>query len=466
MDTPKTNLQQIPSVNRILADLDPMPGFSHKFLVYHIRKFLQQLRTNILEQKSQNKIFEYSQILQQIKDSIQKENLTTIQRALNATGVILHTGLGRAVLPPMAIEAIVQNLKGYCVLEISCDTGERTVRDVIIKDYLTSLTHAEDATVVNNNAGAILLTLAALTAGKEVIVSRGQLVEIGGSFRIPDILAQSGAKLIEIGCTNSVHLSDYMQAITANTSAILYVHTSNFKVCGFCNEVPLEKLSQLAHSKNILLLEDAGSGVISSLEQYSLVNDPIIPYSVSWADVVTFSGDKILGSCQAGLIVGKQIFIEKIRKHPLARALRTDKLTLAVLSATLKLYLQGRLEEIPTWQMITASLHSIQQRAEKIAQHISNVLGSNCQINVEKSIAMAGSGSFPTQNIPSYAVYLKTYIPTPELAFLLRTNLPPVFVRVQEDCLVIDPRTLCDGEDMEIVNIIRQIHITRQKTTL
>lgn len=453
----KSNLHKIPSVHRILNDLGDVSSFSHEFLVYHIRNFLHQLREKMLQQDEQVQSINYADLLQQIKVTLQKNELSGIRPALNATGVILHTGLGRAVLPPAAIQAIAQNLSGYCVLEVDCNTGERTVRDIAVKNDLAMLTHAEDATVVNNNAGAILLVLAALTAGKEVIVSRGQLVEIGGSFRIPDIMAQSGTKLIEVGCTNSVRLSDYERAMTNNTAAILHVHTSNFKVCGFCNEVPLEILSPLARKKGIFLLEDAGSGVINPLEQYSLSNDPIIPQSTSWADVVTFSGDKVLGSCQAGLIVGKKPLLEKIRHHPLARALRVDKLTLTVLEATLKLYQQNRYHEIPTWQMITADVNSIRQRAETIAQNLRMFLPQESQITVNLSSAMAGSGSFPTQKIPSYAVYVKSPIPTTELAFLLRTSVPPVFVRVQEDSLVIDPRTLLSGEDQEVVTIFKKI---------
>ncbi len=455
----KSLLRLIPSVNKIVYDLQVEEHFTHSFLTSYVRDYLKNLRDKIsLDEKSfSEQDLEYQKILQGIKNDLISKKNTNIRKAINATGVILHTGLGRAVLPAAAIENLVQNLMGYCILEIDCNTGERTIRDVAVKDLLCILTNAEDATVVNNNAGAILLTLASLAKGKEVIVSRGQLVEIGGSFRVPEIMSQSGAKLVEVGCTNSTHLSDYENAISENTAAILFVHTSNFKIAGFSNEVPLENLADLAHKNNLLLIEDSGSGAILDFSSWGLRGDPIVPQSLNkGADVVTFSADKLLGSCQAGIILGKQSLLKKIRKHPLARVLRVDKLTLSVLEATLQLYTQNRHQEIPTFAMLTEDIKNIRNNAEKLAKEIAE----NCEcieIKVEQSQAMAGSGSFPTLNIPSYAVMIKTKISSFELAKKMR-NLPiPIFTRLDNDYIIMDVRTLLTNQIEVIAKSLQEI---------
>ncbi len=458
----KSNLlQQIPAVGQLLEEFAKKTSFSRPILLKYIRQYLGDLRKKVLDADPvpDNVISElsYPSIRANIQNLLEKSQIPYVRRVLNATGVILHTGLGRAVLPPKALAQLVHHLSGYCVLEVDSATGERTVRDQAVLDMLTQLTQAEDATVVNNNAGAILLVLAALTQGKEVIVSRGQLVEIGGSFRVPDILAQSGSKLIEVGCTNCTHLSDYEKAITASTAAILQVHTSNYKIIGFTEAVSLDQLAKLARKKNIYLLHDAGSGSFLDFSPYKLSGEPIISASIAaGADIVTFSGDKLLGSCQAGIIAGKRELVSKIRKHPLARALRIDKLRLSILETTLRIFEEQQWEELPTWNMITATASSIEQRANKIAQELKKCVPS-CIVRVDASRAMAGSGSFPAQEIASFAVYIKAKISTGQLAYLLRMNNPSIFARMEEDLLVIDPRTLLPNEDQELAEILCRI---------
>ena len=413
MDANKSSLlQKIPRVDNLLEHFADTTLWTRSFLRHEIRHYLDQLRKKIIDGQTTPEIeggkICRQNLQQQLVQKLEQVAYPGICRAINATGIILHTGLGRAVLPSSAFDAIWQNLQGYSVVEVDRNTGKRTIRDQALRRKLCFLTGAEDATVVNNNAGAILLVLSALSKGKEVIVSRGQLVEIGGSFRVPEIMEQSGAKLLEVGCTNRTHLADYEQAITSETTAILHVHSANFKIHGFTNEVALDRLANLAAAKGINLIEDAGSGAIIDFSAWGLQGDPIISQSIgAGADVVTFSGDKMLGACQAGIIVGKHAMIEKIRKHPLARALRVDKITLAILESTLELYHQKDfLRQIPVLAMVTADSKQIKQRAEKIAENLRPTL-TDCQISVTPSVALAGSGSFPTEPIASYAVLLK-----------------------------------------------------------
>ncbi len=456
-------LQQIPQVDSLLNHFVDTTPWTRSFLRYEIRLYLEQLRQKVIAGQNVpeiqgDKICQQSlrlQLAQHLQPKIHPE----ICRTINATGIILHTGLGRAVLPAAAIATIQQNLRGYSIVEVDRDSGKRTRRDQIFIDQLCFLTGAEDATVVNNNAGAVLLTLSALAKGKEVIVSRGQLVEIGGSFRVPEIMEQSGAKLVEIGCTNRIYLADYEKAITSNTAAILHVHPANFKISGFTNSVSLEQLAKLALARDVKLIEDAGSGAVIDFSSWGLQDDPVISQSINaGADVVTFSGDKMLGACQAGIIVGKHPIIEKIRKHPLARALRVDKITLAILESTLKLYQQKDfLQQIPVLAMVTAAPEQIKLRAEKLAENLRQTL-TNCQIAVTPSVALAGSGSFPTQAIASYAVLLKqANVSASHLAKSLRQHCPPVFVRIQDEHLAIDLRTISREEDAEIVEIVKKI---------
>ena len=323
-----------------------------------------------------------------------------VREAINATGIILHTGLGRAALPGGVVDSLLGELKGYCTLAVNRETGERAERDELVEYILTEMTGAEAATVVNNNAAATLLALAALAAPKEVIVSRGQLIEIGGSFRLPEVMAQSGARLVEVGATNRTHLKDYQQAITENTAAILRVHPSNYRVVGFTSEVPLRDLSELCRHRNLTMIDDLGAGALLDLKPFGLPHEPTVRESVeAGADVVLFSGDKLIGAGQSGILAGKKSLIEKLRKHPLMRAMRVDKTCLMVLERTLQLFRDpARLaREHPTYRMMSTPPAELKARAEKLA-HLIAAAAPKVKTEIRASQSFLGSGSLPTEH--------------------------------------------------------------------
>ena len=328
-----------------------------------------------------------------------------LRRVVNATGVILHTNLGRAPLPDVAVKHIADIAGSYSNLELDLETGQRGSRTTLVEKLLCELTGAEAAAIANNNAAAVLLTLNTLAGGKEAIVSRGQLVEIGGSFRIPDIMARSGAQMVEVGTTNRTHLSDYEAALTENTGVMLAVHPSNYKVMGFTAEVALEDMVALGRQRGVPVAHDLGGGVLVNLRDYGLPYEPLVSDSISaGADVVMFSGDKVLGGPQCGIIVGKQNVVEQIRKNPLMRALRCGKLTYAALEATLKLFLNPEVltREHPTLRMLTEPVTTLEQRGRRLLQMIGELEGFTCEL--VDSHAQTGSGALPLENIPSVAV--------------------------------------------------------------
>jgi L-seryl-tRNA(Ser) seleniumtransferase len=377
-----------------------------------------------------------------------------IRVAINATGIILHTGLGRAVLPESVIDSIGSALKGYCTLATDPATGERIERDELVEPILCELTGAEAATVVNNNAAATLLVLAALTAGKEVIVSRGQLIEIGGSFRLPEVMSQSGARLVEVGATNRTHLKDYRGAITPETAALMRVHPSNYRVIGFTSEVTTRELAELARAKGLILIDDLGAGALLPLEAFGLPHEPSARESIeAGADIVLFSGDKLIGAGQGGVIVGRKELIQRIRKHPLMRALRVDKICLMVLERTLHLFREPeRLRrEHPTYRMITARMEALQARAKALTDAL--VLeGSSVRATIDDSVAYLGSGSLPAEAIPSVMVTVRVDgLSAEELGRRLRTDEWQVFGRIEDDRLRLDMRTITDEQVTAIV---------------
>ncbi|MBI3098767.1 MAG: L-seryl-tRNA(Sec) selenium transferase [Planctomycetes bacterium] len=381
-----------------------------------------------------------------------------LSRVINATGIVLHTGLGRAVLPEAAIEAISREQRGYSLLEVDGVTGERSQREQCVRDLLTRVSGAEAATVVNNNAAATLLALAALARGKEVIVSRGQCVEIGGAFRIPEVMAQSGARLVEIGTTNKTYLSDYESAITPDTGALLHVHTSNFRVVGFTAEVTVEELVALGRRRGLPVIDDLGSGSLLDPAALGVGDEPQVQRSVkAGSDVVCFSGDKLLGGPQAGILVGRKDVIATIRRHPLFRALRVDKLTLTALEATLNLYRdpERARRESPTWRMLTAPPDSIARRARRLARAISKIPGLKAECWPD--VSQVGGGSLPGNDLPTTVVAcLAARHPAQALADRLRTGRPPVFTRVKKDRVCLDPRTLLPGEDREVLEAMKR----------
>ncbi len=388
-------------------------------------------------------------------------------KAVNATGIILHTGLGRAVLPAKALRQIQDELSGYSLLQLDIETGKRSRRDECIEQLLQLLTGAEAATVVNNNAAATYIVLNTVAKGKEVIVSRGQLVEIGGSFRLPEVMAASGAKLVEVGTTNKTHPHDYVNAITENTAAILRVHPSNYKIQGFASEVPLDELVEIAHKRNLIMIDDVGAGALIDFSQFGFEPEPTLPESISkGADVVTSSADKLIGASQAGIILGKTALINAIRKNQFARIVRVGKLTLAALEATLKLFLDESvaLREVPTLQMLKCSLPEITKQAKRIVSQLSKSI-STAAVTTISGFSQMGSGSLPAQNLATMLVAVQPKnISAESLAQRLRLHSTPIFTRIQNDQVLIDPRTLREGDDRIIIDALTVIFKNQRKT--
>jgi L-seryl-tRNA(Ser) seleniumtransferase len=390
-----------------------------------------------------------------------------VRRAINATGIILHTGLGRAVFPPGVVDSIVPELKGYTTLAVHRETGERAERDELVEYLLTELTGAESATIVNNNAAATMLALAAIAAQKEVIVSRGQLIEIGGSFRLPEVMAQSGARLVEVGATNRTHLKDYEKAIGENTAAIMRVHPSNYRIVGFTSEVPLAELAEFAHRRGLALIDDLGAGALVDLKRYGLPHEPTVQESIAaGADLVLFSGDKLIGASQSGIIVGRKTLVDRLRKHPLMRAVRVDKTCLMVLERTLQMFRDpDRLaQDHPTYRMMAAPLETLKARAAALAQ-VGAVSAPGIEVSVDEGVAYLGSGSLPAEAIPSVVVTLSLPgLSASEVARRLRMDDACIFGRIEEERVRLDMRTITDEEARTIAAALGRIKATSEST--
>jgi len=395
------------------------------------------------------------QWLASIASAIQSLSQPSLRRVINATGVVLHTNLGRAPLAESAVEAITHIAAGFSNLEYDVETGERGSRHSHCVGLLRQLTGAEDALVVNNCAAAMVLTLNALAQRKEVLVSRGELVEIGGSFRIPDIMARAGAKLVEVGTTNRTHDDDYRRAITPRTAAIVKVHRSNFAIEGFTSEVSVDRLAFIAAEHGLPVIHDLGSGLMVSLDEYGLTGEPTASMALeSGASLVLMSGDKLLGGPQAGIILGAANVIAKLRKNPFARAMRVDKLTLSALEATLRLYLEPEraIREIPVLSMLTAPVKDIEARAEAVAAKLRAV---GIDVNVASSSASVGGGAFPTAAIPSRAIVLSRNAQEAEKR--LRLGEPTVIGRISERSLLLDLRSVLPREDDLLAEAIMKL---------
>lgn len=380
-----------------------------------------------------------------------------MERVINATGVVLHTAIGRASLPPAAVEAVSRVACGYSVLQWNRETGRRGNRDEHIEELIKELTGAEAATLANNNAGATLLVLSAMAAGKEVIVSRGQLVEIGGAFRIPDVMKQSGCIMVEVGCTNRTHLRDYENAISDQTAAILRVHPSNYLIKGFTSEVPLEDLVALGRENGIPVIDDLGAGSLIPLSRFGIPSEPTIVHSIeAGADVVTCSGDKLIGGPQAGVILGKEAYLTLIKKHPLARALRVGKLTIAAIEASLRVFLEDDdyiAANHPVYHSFSRKPEELMERSEAIIASVA--LPSNCKMTVERMSSYVGSGSLPDFAIPSAGISLAC--PDTELLLkLLRFSSPAIAARVEEGAAKFDLRAVAEAEDSELGALIEK----------
>ncbi len=435
------DLRHIPSVDKLLAQASPLIAtYGRSLTTEAIRLVLDEARSSI---RAGHPPPDQSELLPRVSDRLRDWTQARPRSAINATGVIIHTNLGRAPLSQEAIAAMTTAAAGYSDLEYDLDRGERGQRMAAVEDLLKRVTGAEAAFVVNNNASAVLLVLGALASGKGALISRGQLIEIGGGFRVPDVMEQSGAKLIEVGTTNRTHRRDYeMALVTKDVAAIVRAHSSNFRTVGFTTDVPLPELVELANWKNIPLIDDLGSGALLDTAQYGLAHEPMVQESVAaGAHVICFSGDKLLGGPQAGIIVGKEQYVEPLKKHPLARALRLDKLDLAALSATLVHYLKGEAtQKIPVWRMISLPLNEIEQQAREFARQLQT---AGFVAEVIDGQSTVGGGSLPGETLPTKLIALTVNNPDDFLTRLRRGD-PPVVARIENDRVVIDLRAVID----------------------
>lgn len=466
--TPQDLLRQIPSVERVLQALETEPwadGAARPILTEAAREAVDRVRAEILEatEAAPSEEAVESAVLAIARTAAARAVGPHFRKVINATGIVLHTGLGRAVLPPAAMQRIRDHLAGYSLLQLDPETGKRSRRDERIEWLLTRLTGAEAATVVNNNAAATMLVLNTVAAGRETIVSRGQLVEIGGSFRLPEVMAASGARMVEVGTTNKTHLRDYEAAITDETAAILRVHPSNYQIVGFTSEVPLADLVELARRRGVVLIDDVGAGSLVDFSRFGFAYEPTLPDSVAaGADLVTSSADKLLGATQGGIILGRRDLVDAIRKNPLARIVRVDKLTLAALEATLALFFDEAraLAEVPTLRMILRSVQDIESEAKRIAEDIRRAAPESAEgVEVVAGFSQVGSGSLPGQDLPTRLVSLVPQAGTSAeaLAARLRLGDPPVFARIREGRVLLDPRTLQEGEREPLVRAVAAV---------
>lgn len=464
-ESPESALKKLPSVDALLKEPE-LAGFvaetGREVVVNSIRGVIDNTRKRILSELEpeidQDQL--YQRLLADIKCDINTTMRPFYRKVVNATGIILHTGLGRAVLSAKAVEQIQTELSGYSLLQLGKETGKRSRRDERIEQLLQQLTGAEAATVVNNNAAATSIVLNTVAKDKEVIVSRGQLVEIGGAFRLPDVMAFSGAKLVEVGTTNKTHAHDYVNAITENTAAILRVHPSNYKIIGFSSEVPLRELVEIAHCHGLVMIDDVGAGALLDFSQFGFEPEPTLYDSIAaGADIVTSSADKLIGASQGGIILGKTRWIDSIRKNQFARIVRVGKLTLAALEATLKLFLDETvaLGEVPTFKMLMRKEPEISKQADDIASELKGKI-SNATIMTIDGFSRMGSGSLPEQNLATTLISIEPQkISAEVLAQKLRMYSTPVFTRIQNDKLLIDPRTLLEGDQEIIIKALTEI---------
>lgn len=487
----KAALQALPSVDQLLRHAAVAPLLEDQprgEVVHAVRAVLEEQRRALLA----GRVGETDAVLlaRGIRERLYERRRPRLRKVINATGIVLHTNLGRAPLAEEAVDALVEVAAGYCNLEYDLATGRRGSRHDHLRELLQELTGAEDALVVNNNAGATFLALSALAAGSEVIVSRGQLVEIGGSYRLPDIMAAAQCKLVEVGTTNRTRIGDYERAITSQTRVLLRVHTSNYRIYGFTESASLAELVDLARRFDLLVVDDLGSGLLTTelpwpqpatetaeedeageAEEVEENGEPEVATDPSgWdeppvrasleggADLALFSGDKLLGGPQAGIVVGRASLISQLRKHPLTRALRPDKLTLAALEATLRLYRdpEAVAQRVPVYRLLARSGDELSQAAEALAAQIHTAM-PDAQLDLVPDVSEAGGGSLPMHPFPTWVVEVRTAMPTGDLAAALRRQTVPIICRIRDDALVFDPRTLLDGEAEQIAGALAEI---------
>jgi L-seryl-tRNA(Ser) seleniumtransferase len=461
-------MRKLPAVDRVLSQ-QPVRELEsqvpHSIVLNAVRMTLDDLRARITEGNTPDPDdLSPERIATHVRDLALRMSRPSFRRTINATGVILHTGLGRAVLPEAAVSELLDIASGHSNLEIDVETAGRGSRESHYAQLLAELTGAEAAMAVNNNAAAVFLALNTLARGKDVIISRGQLVEIGGSFRLPDIMARAGVRLVEVGTTNRTRITDYEAAITEDTGLILRVHPSNFQIVGYTQEASLEELVGLGRQYGIPVVDDVGSGALVDLSRFGLKGDPLVQESVrAGADVVMFSGDKLLGGPQAGLIVGRKDIIDDITANPIARALRIGKLTAAALEATLRLYSAPDTvtEKIPTLRSIARPVADVARSAQKLRRMLLRAMPDLIRVEIMDGVSEVGGGSLPGQTLPTKLVSISTAKPGLEnpmdLARAFRLADPPVFGRVGDDRFLLDLRTVEDSELSAIVNAARRI---------
>lgn len=448
-------LRRLPGIDRILeaAKADPyFDGIPKSVTVAAVRSLVEHLRHGILEGEGKMAAEDLSEavFMRQLKRRVDRAIALNLRPVVNATGIIVHTNLGRSLLAQEAAANVLAVAAGYSNLEYDLSRGERGSRYAAVSDIICEISGAPAAMVVNNNAGAVLLCLDTLAKGKEVIVSRGELVEIGGSFRIPDVMAKSGCILKEVGATNRTHPKDYERAIGTATGLLLKAHTSNYSIVGFTRSVSLSELVQLGARYRLPVMEDLGSGTFVDFSRYGLTREPTVQESVaSGVDVVTFSGDKLLGGPQAGIIVGKTDIIDRIKENPLTRALRIDKMTLAALESTLRLYRDEKqaVSKIPTLRLMTRPVGEIRGQAERLALLLSDIGDQRMETGCIDGVSKAGGGSLPLLNLPSACVAVRIAGVSANLVEKrMREHTPPVIGRIEEDRFVMDLRCVRDDE--------------------
>ncbi len=458
--TIQQQLSQLPSVDECLKS-----AYGQKWLEFYPRKTVLRSIREVIDMKRKailnGEISDVSieVISRDIDAAAKKLSAYKLIPLINATGIVIHTNLGRSILSERAVDHMVAAARSYSNLEYDIPAGKRGKRYSHIKDIIRELTGAEDAVVVNNNAAAVLLCLDTFARNREVIVSRGELVEIGGSFRIPEVMKASGAILREVGTTNKTHPSDYEQALCGDTSLLFKVHQSNYRVIGFTEEVPIEKLVKLGKEYKIPVVTDLGSGCMIDLTKYGVRGEPTVQEVVrTGADIVTFSGDKLLGGPQAGIIIGREKLMRKIQKNPMLRAMRIDKMTLASLEATFMQYLdeEKARKEIPTLRMLTQPVDDIKRRAKKIFASLRKDVPDHVTLEVVADESQAGGGSLPEISFPTFAVSLRPAgISVNELEKRLRTGDPPVIARIKDNALLFDARTVQDREVKGLAGCVR-----------
>jgi len=469
-------LRRLPGVDRMLAELSDGGEFSDtpkSVLLSAIRSVIENRRRTILNFGSQKSFSAeeavcHDRIVSDIRAAVLSAMTENLKHVINATGVVVHTNLGRSLLPEAAVQHIHKIASRYSNLEFDIAAGRRGLRYEIVEDILCEISGAPAAMVVNNNAAAVLLCLDTMAKGLEVIVSRGELVEIGGSFRIPDVMTKSGAILKEVGTTNRTHPEDYQKAISERTALLLKVHTSNYGIVGFTSSVSLKTLVEIGREHGLSVMEDLGSGTLVDFSAYGLAKEPTVQETMAaGADIVTFSGDKLLGGPQAGIILGRPELIAKIRKNPLTRALRIDKLTLAALESTLRLYRDEiqAVSSIPTLQMLTCSIDTIRKRAEEFYGLLLPLEKNGLTVKLVESSSRAGGGSFPLLSLPTVCVGVAIDgMSAARIDEGMRSETPPVVGRIEDDLYLMDVRTIRPGEVQLIARAVD--HISKQYLTV